>query len=146
MEHIVTTIEIDRSPDQVFPYVTDPSRFNEWQPSAVSGSTKGTAGVGSTCVVARKVFGGMTRSSTSEITEYDPPSGWAIRGLDGPIRADVRVRVEPTDGGQHSKVTIEFDMSGHGFGKLIAPMAIGQVRKEVPQSCRNLKEKLEANA
>jgi uncharacterized protein YndB with AHSA1/START domain len=145
MGEIVTTIEIDRPPGEVFPYVTDPSRFNEWQPSAVSGETKGAAAVGSTCTVTRKV-GGMNRTSTSEIIELEPPTRWAIRGLDGPVRADVSVLIEPTDEGRHSRLTVRFDMAGHGLGKLIAPMVIGQVRKEVPTSCSNLKRNLEASS
>ena len=31
MPPIVSTIEISRPPDEVFSYVTDPSRFAEWQ-------------------------------------------------------------------------------------------------------------------
>lgn len=145
MAELITTIDIDCPPSKVFPYVTDPSRFNEWQPSAVSGGTKGEVGVGSTCTVTRKV-GGTNRTSTSEIVEFEPPLRWAIKGLDGPVRADVSVVIEPADEGRHSRVTVRFDMSGHGLGKLIAPMVVGQVRKELPTSCSNLKKNLEASA
>ncbi len=34
MPPIVLTIEIARPPDEVFSYVTDPSRFAEWQEDA----------------------------------------------------------------------------------------------------------------
>ena len=34
MPPIVLTIEIARPPDEVFAYVTDPSRFPEWQEDA----------------------------------------------------------------------------------------------------------------
>ena len=36
MPPIVSSIEIDRPPDEVFSYVTDPSRFAEWQYDVVS--------------------------------------------------------------------------------------------------------------
>jgi uncharacterized protein YndB with AHSA1/START domain len=40
---IVTSIEIARSPEDVFAYVTDPSRLTEWQESLVSSRTEGAA-------------------------------------------------------------------------------------------------------
>jgi hypothetical protein len=38
---IVTSIEIARSPEDVFAYVTDPSRLTEWQESLVGSRTEG---------------------------------------------------------------------------------------------------------
>jgi hypothetical protein len=49
------------------------------------------------------------------------------------------------DGG-HSRVTIELDFKGHGFGKLVAPMARRQARKQVPKDQLSLKERLESAA
>jgi len=37
MTAIVETIEIARSAEDVFTYVTDPSRFGEWQKNIVGG-------------------------------------------------------------------------------------------------------------
>jgi hypothetical protein len=99
------------------------------------------------CTVTRKI-GGSERTLTSTITEHDPPRRWAIHGIDGPIRADVSVLVEPVSGdpGTRSRVTIQLDFHGHGFGKLILPLVTSQARKEVTVSCQTLKEKLEAGA
>ena len=36
----VETIDIDRTPADVFAYVTDPGRFNEWQDGVVSGQRR----------------------------------------------------------------------------------------------------------
>jgi carbon monoxide dehydrogenase subunit G len=143
MASIVSTIEIGRTPEEVFPYVTDPSRFGEWQKGVMSGSEEGH-GVGAKCTMTRKI-GGAERTSTSAVTEYDPPRRWAIHGIDGPIRADVSVLVEPVSGdsGQRSRVTLQLDFHGHGFGKVIAPFVTSQARKEVPISCQKLKERLE---
>jgi uncharacterized protein YndB with AHSA1/START domain len=142
---IVTEIDIARPPDEVFPYVTDPARFGEWQAGVVRGHSEGgsTAAVGTKCVTTRRV-GGRERTITSEITEISPPGRWAIRGIDGPIRAGVKVAVEPRDGGQQSHVTISLDFSGHGIGHMLLPMVIRQAQKEAPQSCRKLKQLLES--
>ena len=57
-------------------------------------------------------IGGAEREPTSEVTKLDPPTSWAVRGSDGPIRAIVNVTVEPLNGGVQSRVTIELDFEG----------------------------------
>lgn len=144
MPPIVSTVEIDRPPDEVFPYVIDPSHFGEWQIGVVSGElNEATPAVGSRCTTTRRI-GGSNRTSTGEITELSPPHSWSVRGLDGPIRANVDVIVDPLDEGVRSRVTIAVDFKGHGIGKALVPLFVrGQAAKEVPVSCRNLKEQLE---
>jgi len=142
---IITTVAIARGPDEVFAYVTDPSHFVEWQKGVVSGRIEGDGPtrVGSRCVTTRRI-GGSDRTTTSEITEVEPPRRWADRGLDGPIRARVQVDVEPIDGGAGSRVIIAVDFTGHGFGKLLVPLFVRpQARREMPANCRNLKDVLE---
>jgi uncharacterized protein YndB with AHSA1/START domain len=34
---VVTSVEVDRSAEDVFAYATDPTRFSEWQRGVVSG-------------------------------------------------------------------------------------------------------------
>ena len=145
MAPIITTVEIGRPPDEVFAYVTDPSRFVEWQQGVVSGRIVGDEAtrVGSKCITTRRV-GGSDRTTTSEITELTAPTRWADRGLDGPIRARVKVGVEPIDQETRSRVTIEVDFEGYGIGRLLVPLFVRpQARKEMPVNCRTLKDRLE---
>ena len=74
MPPIVLTIEIARPPDEVFSYVTDPSRFSEWQEDAARGRLEGGGppGVGSRFTTTRRI-GRAERTTTSEITEINPP-------------------------------------------------------------------------
>jgi uncharacterized protein YndB with AHSA1/START domain len=142
---IVSTVEIARPPEEVFAYVTDPSRFVEWQQGVVSGRIEGDGPihVGSRCVTTRRI-GGSERTTTQEITEVTPPIRWADRGLDGPIRARVQVDVEPIDQNAGSRVTFVVDFEGYGIGKLLVPLFVRpQARKAMPVNCRNLKERLE---
>jgi hypothetical protein len=90
-----------------------------------------------------RLIGGAERTTTSEITEISPPRTWAIRGLDGPIRANVTVAVEPRQDGEQSHLTIQIEFLGHGIGKMLLPMIIRQARQEVPRSCQNLRKRLE---
>jgi hypothetical protein len=56
------------------------------------------------------------------------------------------VTVEPTGDGSKARVSIDFDLVGYGFGKLIAPLARSQARKTIAQSQEQLKARLEAGA
>jgi uncharacterized protein YndB with AHSA1/START domain len=142
MAPIVETIEIARPPEEVFPYVIDPSTFIEWQQGVTSGAmNESPTRVGSRCTTVRKI-GGSEREFTTEITEYDPPHRWADHGLDGPIRAVVAVEVAPVPSG--SRVTLTVDFEGHGIGKLLVPLVVRrQAAKEMPANVRRLKERLE---
>jgi len=143
---IVHSIEISRSPEDVFAYVTDPSRLAEWQESVVSTRLEGAGprAVGSRVTVTRRI-GRSERTMTSELTELNPPGSWAVRGIDGPIRGNVNGTVEPLDDGARSRVTISLDFEGHGIGKLLVPLVVRrQAQKEMPKNQQNLKERLES--
>lgn len=101
MAPIITTTEIDRAPDGVFAYVTDPTRFAEWQRNVVDChmDAQGPHGIGARCVTTRRI-GFAERSVTAELTQIDPPRTWSVRGIDGPIRAIVNVTVDPIEEGQ----------------------------------------------
>jgi uncharacterized protein YndB with AHSA1/START domain len=145
MTMMLSQIEVSRSPDAVFSYVTDPSHFAEWQEGVIEGHVEGRSDVvGATCVTMRRIGGGE-RAATSKITEIDPPRSWAVRGVDGPIRANVKVTVEPLDGSSRSRVTIALDFEGHGIGKLLVPLVVRRrARKEMPANLTRLKQQLES--
>jgi uncharacterized protein YndB with AHSA1/START domain len=143
---IVAEVDVARAPDEVFRYVTDPSRFREWQSGVVSAHIEGGGqAVGSRCVMTRRI-GGRDRTSTSEITQLSPPRTWAIHGIDGPIRADITVTVDPRQEGSRSHVAIQLDFRGYGIGKLIVPVVIPEARKEALESVQKLKSRLESGA
>ena len=145
MAPIVASVEISRRPEDVFAYVTDPSHLPEWQESVVGVETAGSvpAGGGSRTVVTRRV-GRREMKMTAEIT-VDPPRSWSVRGVDGPVRGNVKGTVEPLDGGARSRVTIELDFEGHGLGKLLVPLVVRrQAQKELPKNAQTLKQRLES--
>jgi uncharacterized protein YndB with AHSA1/START domain len=147
MAPITCTIEVARPPEEVFGYVTDPTRFVEWQRNVVSGHMDGEGphDVGARCLTRRRI-GFAERPVTSEIAHIDQPRSWGVRGIDGPIRAIVNVTVDPLEQGQRSRVTIELDFDGHGIGKLLVPLAVHrQARREMPGNLRSLKERLEGH-
>jgi uncharacterized protein YndB with AHSA1/START domain len=141
---IVSSIEIARPPDEVFWYVTDPSRFAEWQDDVVSVRLEGDpSSVGSRFTTTRRI-GGVERTMTQEVTEISPPSSWAAHGVDGPIRPNANITVEPLDHSARSRVTFALDFEGHGVGRPLVPVVRRQALKGAPTSYRNLKERLES--
>lgn len=147
MAPVVATIEVARPAGRVFDYATDPRTFGEWQKGVVEGHLDASApvAVGDRCVTVRRI-GLANRASTSEVTAVEPPHHWSIRGLDGPIRARVDVRVESlTD--QRSRLTIRVDFEGHGIGRLLVPLVVvPQARQEMPANLDQLRHRLEAAA
>ena len=145
MAPIVESIEISRKPEDVFAYIDDLGKHGEWQDSILSTKveTAGPTRVGTRVTDTRKVPGGP-RPVTYEVTEYDPPRKASFKGISGPIRPIGTMTVEPSGNG--SRVTIQLELVGHGLGKLMAPFAMMQARKQVPQDQIKLKQRLESGA
>lgn len=145
MPPIVHSIEIDRPPDEVFSYVTDPLRFAEWQYDVVSVRIEGGPphGVGSKFTTTRRI-GRAERTMIQEITEINPPTSWAAQGVAGPIRPNANIIVDPLDDGTRSRVTFALDFKGHGIGVPLVPAIRLMAAKGAPRSYRNLKERLES--
>ena len=145
MSAIRESVEIARRPEDVYAYLDDLARHGEWQESLVNAhvDTEGPTKVG-TRVTEQRRMGKREQTMKYEITEHTPPRTFAFHGTDGPVRVVGKGTVEPA--GEGSRVTIELDFEGHGFGKLIAPLARMQARKQVPKDQARLKEKLESGA
>jgi uncharacterized protein YndB with AHSA1/START domain len=139
MSAIVTRVEIARTPDAVFAYVADPTRFPEWQADVVSVAVHAD---GRFTTVRR--IGGTDRAMTQEVALLDPPRRWSVRGVDGPVRPNVDLTVEPLDGGTRSRLTFAFDYDGHAMGRALLPMVRRMTARVAPRSVARLKELLEA--
>ncbi|WP_405757667.1 SRPBCC family protein [Streptomyces sp. NBC_00073] len=145
MSAIRKSIDISRSPEEVFDYMTDPRHLPEWQDSAVSARPLDGAPLhlGSKVAVTRRV-GKRRFPMTMEVKEFDRPRSWRLRGVDGLVRGDVRGTVVSLDGGRRSRVTLDLDFEGHGVGRVIAPLVVKPyARKEMPRNEEKLKHLLE---
>lgn len=81
---------------------------------------------------------------TAEVIHIDPPRTWGVRGIDGPIRAEVNVSVTPL-GDARSRLMIDLDFTGHGIGKILVPLVVRrEARKEMPANVAALKRNLES--
>jgi hypothetical protein len=145
MAPIVHSVEIARPPDEVFSYVTDLSRFTEWQEQVVRASPldEGPMRVGSKATLTRRM-GKREQTLTTELTDWDPPRSYGFRGLDGPVRPIGKGNFEPIDGG--TRFTFSIDFEGHGIGKLLVPLVVRkQAQSEIVKSHDALKARLESD-
>jgi uncharacterized protein YndB with AHSA1/START domain len=142
---ITYSIEIDRPPEDVFAYLDQPERHGEWQTQIVSAKVEGDGpvGVGTRVRETRKI-GGRVQDTSYEITEHEAPRRSSFRGTAGPVRPVGTVIVEPLGDGSKSRVSLEFDLVGHGMGALIVPVARMQAKKEIPKAQEQLKARLES--
>ena len=146
MAPIVSTIEVARPPEEVYRYVTDPSRFAEWQPDVVRvDSAAGPLGVGARFTTVRRISG-TERTIVQEVTEARPVTSWVTHGVDGPIRPHAVVTIEPLSGGAGSRVTFSLDYEGHGIGVPLIPLVRRLTRGQAPKSYQNLKNLLEGGS
>ncbi len=142
---IAGSVDIDRTPEDVFGYVADATRRPEWQDAVekieVRRSTPG--GVGSRVRETRRVQG-TSRTFTWEVTEYEPGRRYCFRGIDGPVRARVAVTLAPLDDGRRTRVHLEIDFDGVGIGKALAALARRGAADQAARDGVQLKRRLEA--
>jgi uncharacterized protein YndB with AHSA1/START domain len=145
MAPIVAVIEIARPPAEVFAYVTDPTRFPQWQDDVVAVRLQSLAplGVGGRFTTTRRI-GPSDREMVQEVTVLDAPHAWSARAVDGPVRPNADVALEPLDGGTRSRVTFAFDFDGSAMGQVLLPLVRRMTAKQAPLSLRHLKDRLEA--
>jgi uncharacterized membrane protein len=138
------SIEIDRPAGEVFTYLDQVDRHNEWQGQLVSTTieTDGPVRVGTRVVEHRNVPGGA-RDFPYDITEHDPAGKISFRGTAGLIRPAGTYTVDPI-GESSSRVSSELDLKARGIGKLLAILARRQAAKQVPVDLEKFKELLES--
>jgi uncharacterized protein YndB with AHSA1/START domain len=146
MAAIVVSVEIARSPEEVFSYASDPARFPEWQEKVVSARPESDAplAVGSRAAVTRRV-GRREQPAIEELVALDPPRSFEYRATgDRPVIAIATGTIEPLDGGRRSRVTVALDFEARGIGRLLVPLVIRpQARRQLPRDQQRLKELLE---
>jgi carbon monoxide dehydrogenase subunit G len=127
------TIEIARTPEDVFSYLTDVSNLPDWQ-AGVKSATRRDGRIAE----SRSMFG-RELHTTFEIVDEEQPRLFTLRALDSPVAFTVRHELEPADGGTRLTVTAEGDIPGFAAG-LLARRAEKQIRKDFER----LKQILEA--
>jgi len=117
------TIEIARTPDEVFSYLTDVSRVPEWQAGVKSAERHDGRIEESRSLFGREIH------TTLEIVEQEQPRVFTLRAIGSPLPLTVRHELEPASDGTRLTVTAESDVPGFAAG-LLARRAEKQFRKD----------------
>jgi hypothetical protein len=125
----VTTV-ISRPIEAVFGFLADGTNDPKFSSRVqeIKQSTQGPPGVGTVYNSVVK-DAGMTTKREFEITEFVVPTKirWAERSKNLVTASEGGYDLETVDAG--TKVTLYNVLEGHGFGKLIAPLALSGARK-----------------
>lgn len=138
-------IDIGRPPEEVFDYVSDATLLPEWQPDVETAQADppGIPAVGMRGHDVRRTPSGK-RTLRWEVTECERGRRWALRGIEGPVRAQVTMTFAPTGEGARTTVGYRIWFEGHGLGKLVVPLARHGAANDIAASLALLKGRLEA--
>jgi carbon monoxide dehydrogenase subunit G len=125
------TIEIARTPDEVFDYLVDVSNLPAWQSGVHSARRDGDRIHESRHLLGREL------STTLAIDEEDRPRVFAIRALDSPVPFSVRHELEPHDSGG-TRLTVV----GEGDAGLLPGFAAGIMARRAEKQFRKDFERL----
>ena len=118
------TVEIARTPEEVFDYLVDVSNLPAWQ-SGVKG-----AELQDGRVVETRSFLGRELQTTLEIVEQEKPRLFTLKALNSPVPFTVRHELEPAAGdGTRLTVVAEGEVPGFASG-LVAQRAKRQFSKD----------------
>ena len=121
--HAELKIEIARTPEDVFSYLTDVSNLPAWQTGVKSATLRDGRIEESRSLLGREL------TTTVEIVAQEAPRLFTLRVLEGPVPLTVRHELEPVDGGTRLTVTADSEVPGFAAG-LLAKGAEKQLRKD----------------
>jgi carbon monoxide dehydrogenase subunit G len=138
------SIFINRPPQEVWDFMSDPANDTEWRDSAVSSewASEGPPGVGSTLSSVDKLLG-RKMESTSEITAWDPPNRYGQKADSGPFPFELTVKFEAKDEG--TQLTLSGNGEPGGFFKIAEGLVRKQLEKQFDTDLNGLKRVLEAS-
>ena len=136
--------QIERPPEQVFAYATDPDRLGTWQTNTVSAvrEDEGPMRTGSRLREVHSAPGGKELDSLVEVAVYEPPSAFSLRVIEGtPIHADLTF----APAGEGTALSFRAFGSLGGLMRLAEPLLARSLRKQFKTACERLKNELESS-
>lgn len=134
-------ITIERSPHDVFVFVSDMENVPKWNYAIVETrkTSDGPVRVGTTY---RQVRSLPSRSEeTLHVTELEPDRRFVVHGGLGPFDGTLTYEFEEIGGS--TRLTNRADLGARGIMKLAAPIVSGRVREAVAANLETLKQLLE---
>jgi carbon monoxide dehydrogenase subunit G len=141
------TVEIDRPIADVFAFLADGENDPKFSPRVqkITKTTDGPTGVG-TVYASTVKDAGLTTRREFRITEFESPTKirWAeqSKNLVTAVEGGYDLTSVSED---KTRLRIFNVLQGHGFGKLIAGLALGAARKDADAFARRIKSAVEAD-
>jgi carbon monoxide dehydrogenase subunit G len=144
MYKIESSVYINRPPQDVFDYVTNPANNAQWMSSTESAAwtSDGLPGIGSTYIGVFNFLGRKLEGEV-EVTGWNPPNSWSFKTA-GPISAKTTAKFEAQGSG--TLVTHTSLVEIGGFFQLAEGLVGKQLEKVYETNNAALKLMLEAGA
>jgi uncharacterized protein YndB with AHSA1/START domain len=139
------SVVIDRPIEEVFAFLADGDNDPKFSPRVqqIAKTTDGPPGVGTRYASTVK-DAGMTTQREFEYTAFEEPSRirWAERSKNAVTAPEGGYDLAPAGEGK-TELTFFNVLEGHGFGKLVAPLALSSARKGAGDFARSIKAAVE---
>jgi carbon monoxide dehydrogenase subunit G len=143
---IEQTFTVDRRPEAVFDYLTDPSKVTEWQTAktSVESLTDGPPHLGTRVRERTKPPGGKEFEQVVEFTEFERPLRVRTHIVEGPYPVDGTWSFEPDGPGTRVSFVAEGPLKG--AMRLLGPLAARMIARQFRGYHDNLRRNLEAGS
>ena len=123
------TAVIDRPIDEVFAFLADGENDPKFSPRVleIRKTTDGPSGVG-TVYASTVKDAGMKTQREFKLTEFDAPTRIRWTELSKNMITVPEVGYDAPEG-EGTRLTVHNEFEGHGFGKVILPLALRSARK-----------------
>jgi uncharacterized protein YndB with AHSA1/START domain len=146
MQSWQATTTINRPIDQVFAFLSDGENDRKFSPRVqeIRKTTDGPPGEG-TIYASTVKDGGLKSTREFKLTEFEQPTKirWTELSKNSITVPEGGYNLE-TAGDGATKMTILNTLEGHGFGKVLLPLAMRSIRKDADAFAARIKAAVEA--
>ena len=147
MPTIESTIHINRTPHDVFAFVSDYERDPLWRSDVVEMTFQNQAPtrVGRKLLEKSRVFG-QRIETLSEVTEYELDARIVTRSISGPVPVNSYRFVTPDEQGTRFTYRLDSDLSKARLFRILSPVLMPRYQKNLRSYLARLKQLLESEA
>ena len=147
MPAVESVIHINRTPHDVFAFVSDYERDPRWRSEVLEMTypSPGSMGIGRLALEKSRVFGRQIETVT-EVTEYEPDMKIVSRSISGLTPVISYRWVAPDGAGTRFTYRLEVDLSKAWFFRLLRPVLMPLYKKTIASYLARLKQILENEA
>lgn len=147
MPQVTLTEHVDAPVEEVFAYLSDPTKELEWVSSAREREIVEGEGDKGTRFRAVDQFLGKRIEFLYEVTKHDSPDRYAFRTVEGPFPGEIDVILSPEGGGTTLTYAAKAEAGFKGlFGKLTDPIVTRIFERDTSADLAKLKALVEARS